>query len=266
MLGLVRVMKKDLTPASVHRGLRTKLIGQSILYYPEATSTMDVAKQAVREGAKEGVVVIAERQTAGRGRLGRAWLAPPESSILLSIILYPTLEQLPQLNMVASLAVAQSIGKVTELKPVIKWPNDVLIQGKKVCGILIESDVQGEAVNFAIVGIGINVNLDPSSLPEVSETASSLGTLVGREVSRLELLQALLGEFEALYSALRRGQPVDELWRRRLDTLGKEVTVKCGAEVMEGLAESADERGNLLLRCPDGRLLTIAASEVTLRV
>lgn len=255
----------DLSPASLRRRLRTKLIGQNILYYAVTSSTMDMAKQAIRDGAGEGTIVITDHQTAGRGRLGREWLSPPESSILLSIVLQPKRDELPRLNMAACLAVAQSIEKLTGLRPTIKWPNDVLIDGKKVSGVLIESDFQGDSVNYAIVGMALNVNLDPSSIPEISETATSLKELLGRGVSRLEVLESLLSEFEELYSALRRGEPIDKEWRRRLETLGKEITVRCGQDVREGYAESVDEDGNLLLRLEDGSLVTITAGDVTLK-
>ncbi len=257
--------QKDLSSTSLRRELRTKFIGKNLLYLPVTSSTMDVAKQAVGNGAEEGTIVLADHQTAGRGRLGRRWWAPPESSILLSIILHPKLEELPSLGMVAGLAVAQAIEKVTGLKPVIKWPNDILIGGKKVSGVLIESEVANEAVRSAILGIGLNVNLDPSSMPEIAGTATSLGEALKQEVSRLEVLRALLGEFEELYSALRHGEPIHRLWSCRLETLGQQVTVKSGDEVHQGYAESIDEQGNLLLRCPDGSIKTIVAGEVTLR-
>jgi len=240
-------------------------VGQNVLYHPVTSSTMDVAKQAAREGAAEGTIVIADQQTAGRGRLGRKWLSPPESSILLSIVLYPKLEELPRLNMAACLAVARSIEKGTGLKPSIKWPNDVLIDGKKVSGVLMESDVQGDIVRYAIVGLAVNVNLDPSSIPEIAETATSLKEALGHEVSRLEMLTSLLTEFEELYSAIRRSERIEEEWRRHLETLGKEVTVRCGQDIWEGYAESVDEDGNLLLRLRDGSLITVAAGDVTLR-
>ena len=255
----------DIPLASIVENLRTKFVGHNILYYPVTSSTMDMARQAVRDGAAEGTIVVADQQTAGRGRLGRKWLSPPDSSILLSIILYPRLHELPRLNMAACLAVARSIEKATGLKPTIKWPNDVLIDGKKVSGILIESDVQRDAVNYVIVGLALNVNLDPSSIPEIAETATSLKQVLGHDVSRLEMLESLLAEFEKLYSTMRRGEPIDEEWRGRLETLGKEVTVTCGQDVREGYAESVDEDGNLLLRLEDGRLMTIAAGDVTLR-
>ena len=259
------MLENELSPASLRQELRTKLIGQDILYYPTTSSTMDAAKQAIRGGAAEGTVIIADHQTAGRGRLGREWLSPPDSSILLSIVLYPTPEHIPRLTIAACLAVAKSIEKVSGLEPTIKWPNDVLIAGKKVSGILIESDAHGDRVNYAIVGIALNVNLDPASIPEISVTATSLKQNLGREVSRREVLIALLDEFEALYSALRRGEPIDREWRRRLETLGKRVAVRCGDEVQEGVAEGVDEDGNLLLRHSDGSLMTIAAGDVTLK-
>ena len=263
--GKMKQQKRELSPASLRRELKTKFIGHNILYYPVTSSTMDAAKEAVKQGAEEGTIVIADHQTAGRGRFGRQWWAPPDSSILLSIILHPELKELPRLGMAATLAVVQSIEQVTGLEPAIKWPNDVLIGGKKVSGILIESKIEEETVSYAILGIAVNVNLDPASIPEIAETATSLRQVLKRNVSRLEVLPALLSEFEELYSALRRGEAIDKLWRRRLETIGREVTVKCGSEVWQGYAEAVDDDGNLLLRRPDGSLVTIAAGEVTLR-
>ena len=250
---------------SLDEYLGTKFVGQKTLYYPVTSSTMDVAKQAVSDGAREGTIVIADHQTAGRGRLGRKWVSSPEDSILVSIILYPKIEELRLLNMIAALAVAQSIEKLTDLKPVLKWPNDVLIEGKKVSGALIETDVHGEEARSAVVGIGLNVNLDPSSMGEISQTATSIREMAGHEVSRLDALQLLLREFEELCLALRHGEPVHQEWQRRLETLGKDVAVRRGSEVWEGRAESVDKDGNLLLRCLDGSLRTVMAGEVTLR-
>lgn len=258
-------LEDDLSTTVLHGKLKTKRIGQNVRYYPIVSSTMDVAKQAVKEGAVEGTIVIADQQTGGRGRFDRTWWAPPDSSILLSIIVYPRLEQLRHLNMAATLAVMQSIEKVTGLKPVIKWPNDVLIGDKKVSGILIESEVHEEGVNATVVGIGLNVNLEPSSNSEIAEIATSLREALGRKVSRLEMLRSLLETFEKLYEALQHGERIDELWRRHLDTLGKQVMVRCGDQVLHGYAESVDDEGNLLLRHPDGSLLTIVAGEVSLK-
>lgn len=255
----------DLSPSALSRELKTKTIGRNVLYFPTIPSTMDIAKQAAKDGAAEGTVVITDHQTAGRGRLNREWLAPPGSSLLLSIILYPEQQHLARLTMIACLAVAQSIEKVTGLKPAIKWPNDVLINGRKVSGILSEANLSGDSVSYAIVGIALNVNLDVTAIPEIAETATSLRMELGRKVSRQKVLVALLNEFDSLYAALRRGEPIHLQWRQRLETLGRKVTVRCGDEVQQGYAESVDEEGNLLLRHDDGSLSTIAAGDVTLR-
>ena len=158
------MVEENLSSADISRNLKTDFIGQKVIAYPSLTSTNDIAKREAKKGAREGTVVVAEEQTAGRGRLKRAWLSP-KGSIALSIILHPTPAQLPSLIMLASLAVAHCIEKVSGLKAQIKWPNDVLINGKKVCGILIESDVRGSAVDYAVIGIGLNVNLQARRFP-----------------------------------------------------------------------------------------------------
>ncbi len=259
-------MKNDILPASVIERLDTEFMGRNIVYYPSVRSTMDVAKKMAQEGATEGTVIIADEQSAGRGRLGRRWLSPPGSSILLSIILRPRVELLPQLNMVASLAVVQGIEKVTGLKPAIKWPNDVLLSGKKVSGIIIENVFQGSKLNSAIVGIGINVELDPSSFPEIASIATSLSTELGKEMSRIEVLLWLLKEFEQLYKGLRLNKPIYDRWISYVETVGKSVQVKSGDIIEEGYVESINTDGSLMLRRPDGSLITMVAGEVTLHI
>ena len=225
---------------------------------------MDIARREARKGAAEGTVVLADKQVAGRGRLGRAWLAPP-GNIALSIILRPSAAHLPGLIMVASLAAVHTIEEVTGLRPQVKWPNDVLIQGKKVCGILVEGELRGGAVEHAIIGIGMNIKLDPSAYPEISATATSLSAELGREVSRLDVIDRLLVELERLYIAFKAGEPVYREWRSRLETLGRSVTVKWGDGVEQGVAESVDEDGGLLLRRSDGVLVRVVAGDVSLR-
>ena len=258
-------MDNELSPDAIRRGLKTKLIGQSIIYHDTISSTMDAAKQAIGQGAAEGTVVVADHQTAGRGRLSREWLSVPGGGILLSIILYPELEILHRLTMAASLAVARSIKTVAGLQPAIKWPNDVLLQGRKVSGVLSESDVSEGSVTHAIVGIALNVNLDTATMPDIADTATSLKQVLGREVPRQQVLISLLQEFEMLYLKLRNGESIQREWLQRLETLGKNVSVRCGDEVQDGYAESVDEEGNLIIRRPDGRLVTVAAGDVTLQ-
>jgi len=257
------MVKDSLSLEAITSNLETRFIGQRVIYHSRVTSTNELAKQAVRQGAVEGTAVIADEQTAGRGRLERVWLSP-KGSISLSIILYPGVTYLPSLIMVASLAVVRSIEAVTGLKSQLKWPNDVLVNGKKVCGILIENSVRGNIVNYAIIGIGVNVNLRLSDFPEILPTATSLSDELGREVSRLEIIRRLLVEIEKSYLALSAGESIYEEWRDSLVTLGRKVHIKSGDNDYEGIAESVASDGSLSLRHPDGSLTKIVAGDVTL--
>jgi BirA family biotin operon repressor/biotin-[acetyl-CoA-carboxylase] ligase len=255
--------ESNLSPAAIIGNLGTRFIGQRVIYYPKLESTMDEAKRQAQQGAAEGTVVIAEEQTAGRGRIKRAWLSP-RGSIALSIILYPEVGYLSSLIMVASLGVVHCIEKVTGLKPEIKWPNDVLINGKKVCGILVESEVKGNRAAYATLGIGINVNIKLSAFPEIQPLATSLSHELGRDVSQLDMLRCLLAEIERLYLALPSGDAVYREWRDNLVTLGKKVQVKAEETSYEGIAESVASDGSLLLRQPDGNLAKIVAGDVNM--
>ena len=254
----------SLSAAAITKGLGTRFVGQRVLYYPSLASTMEVARHEAQQRAAEGTVIIADEQTAGRGRLKRAWLSP-RGNIALSVILHPILSCLPSLIMLASLAVVHSIEAVTGLKSQVKWPNDVLINGKKVCGILIESDVQGNRVNYTSIGIGVDVNLRLADFPEIQPIATSLSHELGREVSRLNVIRCLLVEVERLYLALSTGGSIYEEWRDSLVTLGKRVRVKTGETIYEGTAESVARDGSLLLRTLHGSLTKIVAGDVTLR-
>ena len=254
----------SLSAAAIAHNLGTRFVGQRILYYPRLASTMEAAKREANKGASEGTVVIAGEQTAGRARLQRSWLTP-KGNVALSVILYPSLIQLPSLIMLASLAVVHCIRHVTGLKPGIKWPNDVLISGKKVCGILVESDVKEHTVHCAIIGIGINVNLRPTDFPEIQTIATSLAQELGRDVPILAVTRSLLTEIERLYQDLVAGESLYEEWRDNLVTLGQEVCVQSGGIAYEGIAESVARDGSLHLRDKEGRLITVVAGDVTLR-
>ncbi len=253
-----------ISPEAVRQRLTTKFVGHNFFYYPSVTSTMDVARKFAREGAQEGTVVVAEEQTVGRARLGRAWINPP-GVLAVSVILHPEMSQLVRLTMVASLATSRCIERATGLETAIKWPNDVLIRGKKISGILTESALRGQSVEWAVIGIGINVNFDPGAYPEIADIATSLSVELGKNVSPLDVLVHLLTEMERFYLALRGGEPVRLEWQNKLETLGKVVQVKTGDGLEKGFAESVDDDGALILRRPDGSKVRIVAGEVTLR-
>ena len=256
-------MENNLSPTSITYNLETRFIGQRVIYYPRLTSTMEVAKREVQQGAVEGTVVVAGEQTVGRGRMKRTWLSP-EGNVALSVILYPSVVCLPSLIMVASLAVVHSIEEVSGLRSQVKWPNDVLVKGRKVSGILIESSVRGKVVDYAIIGIGINANLRLSDFPELQPFVTSLSDELGKDVPPLNIIRRLLVEIERLYLTLPEGESIYEEWRDSLVTLGKKVRVKSGKTIDEGIAESVTRDGGLLLRHSDGSLTKIVAGEATL--
>jgi BirA family biotin operon repressor/biotin-[acetyl-CoA-carboxylase] ligase len=254
---------KALSPSSIKRSLKTSFVGRKILYFSTLASTMDTARQAVQQGAADGTVIIAGEQTAGKGRLKRPWLSPA-GSIALSIVLHPDIAGLPYLIMIASLAVVRSIEAVTGIKTQIKWPNDILIDGKKVCGILIENELKANKVVYTIVGIGINVDLNTEGYPEISAASISLKSKSVLDL-RIKIIQCLLSEFETLYLKLPDGKSIYRAWRSRLVTLGKNVRATSGIKVIEGIAESVDESGALFIRGADGNLTRVVAGDVTLR-
>ncbi len=251
---------------SLRSQLETSFVGRRVVYQESLSSTMDVAREEAEAGASEGTVVLAEQQTAGRGRLSRQWVSPPAGNIYVSIVLRPEPALVQVLAMLSPLAICRAIDEATGLQSNIKWPNDVLIGGRKVAGVLIDAEFSDGEVEYALVGIGVNVNFDPSPYEELREIATSLALELGRDVSREEVLAALLSHLEGLYVAARRGESVYEPWRARLDMLGREVRVMFADRVEEGVAEDVDTDGRLLLRRADGSTLLVAAGDVTLRI
>jgi BirA family biotin operon repressor/biotin-[acetyl-CoA-carboxylase] ligase len=247
--------------------LTTRWLGRPVHHWPTIGSTMDAARSLAEEGAPEGTLVIADEQTAGRGRLQRAWWAPAGSSLLITLVLRPELapRQVQRLTMVCSLAVCDAIAQVCHLEAQIKWPNDVLIAGKKVCGILTELGLLGVQLQYALVGIGINVNVDLSSAPPMMVPATSLIMETGRPVPRTDLLVALLSSIERRYELLRDGHSFHHEWARRLATIGQEVVATSNEERWSGLAVSVDQDGALLIRLENGAVQRVLAADVTLR-
>ncbi len=260
-------MTDSLNREALQRALRTHTLGRNVELYAEIGSTNTRAAELAREGAPDGTLVLAELQTLGRGRLDRRWHAPAGSSLLMSLLLRPPLlaRQAQRLTMLYSLAAVEGIFTVTGLEARIKWPNDVYLYEHKLGGILTELGLDGSSLTYAVLGMGLNVNLDAQALPEVMTPAISLSSALGRPVARLDLLVAILEAAERRYDRLLSGwSPADE-WRRHLLTLGRRVKVSSAGERFDGEAEGIDEDGALLVRTADGVLRQVLAGDVTLR-
>ncbi|HEY3762695.1 MAG TPA: biotin--[acetyl-CoA-carboxylase] ligase [Verrucomicrobiae bacterium] len=248
---------------------KTKVIGRDIRVFEETTSTNDVIEKLARDGVAEGVVVFAESQTRGRGRLGRKWISPARKGLWFSILLRPNLrpQETTQLTVASAVALRRAIVAQTQLKPEIKWPNDILIGGKKVCGILTEMSAELDRIRYIILGIGLDVNLNANELPaELKKTATSLKIETGEAVSRAELATAILAELDKVYAAIGAGkfENIADEWEEHCATIGKDVTVQIGDRKIRGNAESLDDTGALLLRTEYGRLEPIFGGDVTI--
>jgi BirA family biotin operon repressor/biotin-[acetyl-CoA-carboxylase] ligase len=246
-----------------------KIVGRDIRVFQETSSTSDVAEKFARDGVKEGVVVFAESQTRGRGRLGRRWWAAPGTSLLFSVLLRPNLHPNAATQIMAASAVAltRAIRQQTGCAPEIKWPNDLLCGGRKIAGILTELNAELDHVKYLIVGIGVDVNQERHEFPEdIRKTASSLRVESGRRIHRAELASAILAELDKDYARIVAGQfaAVADEWERQCATLGCRVAIRIGDRQVEGRAESLDADGALLIRTQHGRLERILGGDVTL--
>lgn len=280
-------MTRNIVSGMLRDGLYTRVLGKRIAYFRHISSTMDEAVRRAQEGVEEGTVVLAGRQTAGRGRFGRTWVSEP-GNLYMSVVLRPSLQVLQYLSLLSSVAVLRAIRKTTGLEPTIKWPNDLRLRGKKVCGILVENALQDNSVQYAIIGIGINVSVAPSESHGLVNAATSLNEETAREIDLETLLKNLLHEMDNLYLPLRphsspalkqAGNDVTDSaviqssldrvvneWRGHLETLGTHVEVQWLDDLYTGLAEDVDKTGNLILRRCDGTRVTLPAGEVTLSV
>jgi len=265
-----------LSEGRIRAALTTDIFGRELVYLPSASSTNDVAKDLATQGAPEGTVVLADVQTAGRGRMRRRWVAPPGTCLLCSILFRPDLPpaQAHRLTMLCSLAAADVVTQVAELPVSLKWPNDLIVQSpisnlqspawRKLAGVLTETGVTGQRLDFVVVGVGINVNVEPDALPALAPDATSILAETGQEVDRAVLLAALLAGVETRYVRLRAGESPRVEWAARLATLGQSVAVSTSEGALAGVAEAVDEDGALLLRTPDGLRHRLLAGDVTL--
>ncbi|MEI6437917.1 MAG: biotin--[acetyl-CoA-carboxylase] ligase [Candidatus Omnitrophota bacterium] len=256
-----------LIAVEVQHGLGTRKFGCDVRYFDEMPSTMDEGFQLGMNGAPEGTLVVAETQTKGRGRLGRAWSSPKGKGLYCSLLLRPALStaEAARLTLVSAVALSEAVETVTGLRPLIKWPNDLLLSGKKLAGILTELRAEVDRVDFAVVGIGLNVN---SAVKELPPEGTSLSEVKGELCDRAEILRAFLRCFEKRYLQLKKsgfGSALEE-WRRRSATIGRRVRFEERGRQREGLATGLDEDGGLLVRLDTGEIIKRMAGDVILEV
>ena len=247
---------------------RPKVIGRDIRVFEQTTSTNDVIEKLARDDVKEGVVVFAESQTRGRGRLGRKWLSPGRKGLWFSVLLRPDMrpQEATQLTVASATALRRAIHSETRLPVEIKWPNDILIGGKKVAGILTELSAELDKVRHVILGIGVDVNQGAVDFPpELRKLATSLKIESGKMISRAELATAILRELDRDYARVCAGEfaALADEWQEHCRTIGGEVTIRIGERALRGRAESLDDDGALLLRTEHGHLERVIGGDVT---
>jgi BirA family biotin operon repressor/biotin-[acetyl-CoA-carboxylase] ligase len=249
----------------IQSGLNTKVIGKKVIVMETVSSTMDEAFRLGNENCQEGTVVCAEAQSKGRGRLGREWVSPKTKGLYFSFVLRPSLplSQLGQLTLMSAVALAEAVESISDLKPLIKWPNDVLLGNRKLAGILTELRAESDQVKFVIVGIGFNINTSSNHLPP---GASSLKVAARRSFDRAEVFQAILRSLDRGYvKLLAHGfAEIMEEWKKRSATLNKRVRITDSAGIVEGQAIDLDEDGALLIRKDNGLIVKKSAGDVFL--
>lgn len=246
-----------LSPDELKKTLQTRIIGKELLFFDEVNSTNEVAMQKGAKGLAEGLVVLSEGQTHGKGRLGRTWVSPENVNIYMSVLLRPDIspQNAPVLTMMSAISTARAIKEVTGLEATIKWPNDILIDQKKVSGILTEMNAEQERINYAVAGIGINVNMKREDFPDdLRMPATSLAECLGKRVDRMNLLLTLIKILEQDYEELKNNgiKSIFRRWSEGCDILNRRIKVSLPGEEITGVAEDFTTEGGLMIRL-DGR-------------
>lgn len=255
-----------LSAAGLLAGLSTRTMGRTLKLFDSVESTQTIAHRLAEEGAEEGTLVVAEQQTAGRGRMGRSWHSPKGKGVWMSLVLRPRIPVhfTPQLTLLVAVALCRTIRKMEPLAVAIKWPNDLLIEGKKISGILLESSAEDERLKHVVAGIGISANMRADDYPpELREVGTSLAIASGKEWNRAELIQAFLAQFEALYELYHAEgfEPIRAAWEALAVSLGKPVRARTPKGDVAGVAESIDDMGALLVRQADGSMVKLYSAE-----
>lgn len=259
----------SILPFEIKNKLTTSYIGKAVFYYPEVSSTNIIAREIAQgKGYKvpEGTIVISDKQNSGKGRSGKKWASPP-GGIWLSILLYPeTISyHISLITLMAAVVVANTIEKLFQIRAQIKWPNDILIKERKVCGILTEMGTVAKGIEWVIVGIGINANNDSTELPEdIQKSSISLKEITGKLTHRAEVVRLLCTEFERFYELLKRKEfsIITEKWKSFSNVIGKKIQVNTGNRVISGEAIDINDRGGLILKTEYGDNLEIISGTV----
>jgi BirA family transcriptional regulator, biotin operon repressor / biotin---[acetyl-CoA-carboxylase] ligase len=260
-----RVSGEEINP-----GLKTRSIGKVIKYVESVPSTQKIAHTLAQEGAEEGTTVIAEEQTEGRGRLLRSWYSPKGTGIWMSIILRPQLppQRAPQFTLIAAVAVVQAIEEVCGLSPEIKWPNDILLNGRKVTGILTELQAEADKINSIIIGIGMNVNQSAADFPEeLKSIASSLALEKEEKISRVKLIQKVMEKLELYYNLyMEKGfTPLKLLWESYAISIGRQITARTITGSIHGKALGINDDGVLMIEDGEGTIHEVYSADIELR-
>jgi BirA family biotin operon repressor/biotin-[acetyl-CoA-carboxylase] ligase len=245
---------ENLSVEMITANLSTRYLGKKVLYYPEIDSTNRLAKEAASDGADEGTLVITDYQTKGRGRLDRSWESESGQNLMFSFILRPRIPLFDSflLTMAAGISMAEAIETETGLPAMVKWPNDIFLNGKKLAGILTEISGQSQALDWAVIGIGVNINSKPDL-----DTAMYLNEQTDEAIDRINILNRFLINFEAVYRNGRPSEDIIERWRAKSYTLGLQVEIDDNGEIIKGLAEDIDKSGALMVRTNEGKIKVI---------
>lgn len=258
-----------MTADKITLGLKTEIFGRNLYYYDSVESTQKIASKLANEAAEEGTVVISEEQTAGRGRMDRKWHSPKHTGIWMSILLRPKIpiSKAPQLTLITAVGVVQAIEEATELLPQIKWPNDIMVNGKKITGILTELQAEADSIHSVIIGIGMNVNTLEADFPEeIRRTASSLSIEAGRTIGREELIRTILEKLEKLYFLyLTKGfLPIKLMWESYAISIGKQIIARTITGEISGKAIGITEDGVLLIEDSAGVIHHIYSADINM--
>jgi len=254
-----------LLPDEIRWRLKTKKIGKKVYSYNTLDSTNETAYRLAEEDCPEGALIIAEEQKKGKGRLGRSWVSPKDAGIYFSCVLRPNIgpNEAAKMTLISAVSVVKAIRAFTSLECLIRWPNDILVNSKKICGILTEMKAEQDKVLFLVIGIGVNVNTSAALLPK---EATSIKETVKYAVSRIDLAKRILEELDENYHIfLKQGfQPFVDEWERYSAITGKRVKVLCNDKAVEGTARNIDDDGALVVRLDNGFLKHVLAGDVTL--